>query len=168
MTSNTGWDYDEDDVRYVTAGGKTHTGNQEWWEQEFANFERLGVPTELIEVAKPLLEGNSKEQDYARKFLAERQGLHHASVADIVRLQKVVSDRGYTVPSVNEWSDDDVLKAWDDQLGPAQNKRGGDFTIGTSAEASRNPLARSGYTSGAGTRTTNPRAKFVQQSDSDH
>lgn len=164
-TKSTGWDYNENDVRYVTAGGETHTGNEVWWEQEFDGFERLGVPAELIELAKPLLDGNNKEQQFAREFLMERQGTHNASLADVRQLSKVLSDRGHMVPTVSDRSEDDVLKAWEDQLGPAQDKRGGDFTLGTSKEASRNALSRHGYPSGAGAQTTQPRAKFVQQSD---
>jgi hypothetical protein len=114
MTSNTGWDYNENDVRYATADGLTRTGYEEWWEQEVDQFDRLGIPDELVQAAKPAPERNEKEQAYARKFLMERQRTHHVHPGDLLRLEKVVKDRGYTVRPAEEHTDDEFLQAWDE------------------------------------------------------
>lgn len=138
------------ETRFITTDGKAHSGDDDWWEQTFAAYERDGVPTELITLARPLLDGNNKEQRFAHEFLMERQGTWHADATDLGRLTKVLSDRGHSIPADSHPSEDDLTKAWSEQFGPANDNKSGAFSLGTSKEAGGNALAQGGYPSGAG------------------
>jgi hypothetical protein len=116
--------YDGDEVRYLTGDGKAVRADDEWFDSVVRDWGHQGVDTDVVYMARPLLDGTPKQKALAHRFLAQVRDQYTGSTEAQQQLLRLLVRERVGVGPVPHMTQSEFLKAWDDFSGPRSNGPG--------------------------------------------
>lgn len=88
--------YDDDGQRVIalSVDGEEVTRDDEHWEGVVKDWEEEGVDPDLVELARPLLEGTVAQQKAARRVLSAARGNHRADDESVGKINLLLAEAG--------------------------------------------------------------------------
>lgn len=106
-------EWDADDVR-VGIDGEVSNRDVEW-ERDFKHWDSRGVSDELLNLARPLLEGTPKQRSQAERLLGQAENSFQITTNQRARMGKLLLDHGLFGQAypLERPTEEELLEAWE-------------------------------------------------------
>jgi hypothetical protein len=121
-----------DDIQYLTADGKQVTARDEDFQRTLSALEHDGIDSDVIYMARPLLEGSARQQAVVTKFLNRIRSNFVESKDAQMQLVRLLASEGVTMGHVPNHSVDEFVDAWKEASGDPGSHRESEWSIPSS------------------------------------